>query len=527
MKEASGPSLFNRHQPMVPYMYQLQPAARDRQSMRAAEPRHQVFVPSTHQLSAGQSTGGPRGPKPSQHPGLHLNSAIGQPSLYGSQAAEDNRNHLGRLIRPRDEQLVRRIGNLNPALGMNSMGHLSQQPETQSQIGSSRNMINIFSNSPTDIYINSPRNDIHRNNLLHKGPVQHNRSVHAAKTPASLNPQPRDARQTAAGPQQPKNALHFVYGSNNPASYASDLYSDKSTKESGADLDRLHPARQSQTHQKQPLELAKHRRAYTPQRNLNPLCRQLAPFSPTKTEPGKVACGCRKLVTGVCEYADEWLQTLFDTPDRPQDRDANLREQYLQILQQPRNEEDEKQIDNDVTRTYPELQVYTRKGPDASKLSNVLNAIAIQNPIIGYVQGINFIVASLMFHLREEHLTFFVFARLMDLLDLRELYRKGTRCSPRPPRPAPPRRALLREVRAEVPRPLLQVRSCRHRAPDVPHRVDHPAGLLPRAAAGDGTTASPRETSSGWSSISAGRSSTTSSSASSTGSTPPSKTSTK
>ena len=419
MSEHSGPSLFNRHQPMIPYMYYPQNLPKDRTSMRGSDTRHQILVPSTHQLATAPGNGWPKTQK-SNHPnGNHQNSnsMIGQPSTFGSQVNEDNRNHLGRLSRPRDEQPIRRIGQFNPPTGLSSMGQLNQQYEHQSELGSSRNPINIFGHSPTDNYLNSPRYEIQRNPFPSKNPIQINRTAHSTKSPISLGSHARESRQ-----QPPKNALGFVYGTTNPANFT-DLYSDKPPKESRAEQERVNPARQSQTYQKQPLELVNPRRAYTPQRKFNPLCMQLAPFSPSKPEPNKVICGCRRMLNGMCEYADEWLLWVFETPARVQD--PSLKERYFQILQKQRNEEDEKQIENDVTRTYPELQVYTKKGPDASKLSNVLNAIAIQNPIIGYVQGINFIVASLMFHIKEEHLTFYVFEHLMDLLDLRELYKKG------------------------------------------------------------------------------------------------------
>ena len=59
-----------------------------------------------------------------------------------------------------------------------------------------------------------------------------------------------------------------------------------------------------------------------------------------------------------------------------------------------------------------------------AELERVLVAYSKFNSRIGYVQGMNFIVAALTFHCRED-VAFWLFVRLLEDYRLRQVYRPG------------------------------------------------------------------------------------------------------
>jgi len=158
----------------------------------------------------------------------------------------------------------------------------------------------------------------------------------------------------------------------------------------------------------------------------NPLASSL---TPPHQPLDKISCTCRRHpLTGRCENAEDWLGYILPPAEEISNRimsQSQLRKAYEGMLKMPHTPEDEKQIASDVTRTFPELKVYNTNKLEAAKLTNVLTALAVRWPVIGYVQGMNFIVASLLYHLSEEYLAFWVFGHLVSCLQLEELYKKG------------------------------------------------------------------------------------------------------
>lgn len=74
---------------------------------------------------------------------------------------------------------------------------------------------------------------------------------------------------------------------------------------------------------------------------------------------------------------------------------------------------DDEQIVRDITRTFPTHSSYKEDGgPGQQRLRRVLNAYAIHDPEVGYVQGMNFIAAYLLFHANEED-TFWILESMM------------------------------------------------------------------------------------------------------------------
>ena len=78
------------------------------------------------------------------------------------------------------------------------------------------------------------------------------------------------------------------------------------------------------------------------------------------------------------------------------------------------------QIKKDLNRTF-----YTTKfkeGNGKIMLNNILTAIAFIRPEIGYCQGMNFIVGSLINFINSEEKCFWIFLYFIDNLDLKKLY---------------------------------------------------------------------------------------------------------
>jgi hypothetical protein len=81
----------------------------------------------------------------------------------------------------------------------------------------------------------------------------------------------------------------------------------------------------------------------------------------------------------------------------------------------------ENQIGKDITRTLSPL--LDREGQN--QLSRVLSAFSKYDQSIGYVQGMNFIVAALLQHCSEE-VAFWLFVSLIEDYEMRDIYLPNT-----------------------------------------------------------------------------------------------------
>ena len=80
-----------------------------------------------------------------------------------------------------------------------------------------------------------------------------------------------------------------------------------------------------------------------------------------------------------------------------------------------------RQIQKDITRTYPSRITFNHKEKILKKLENVLRAFSAYDNKIKYCQGMNFIVAFLLYHC-EEYVAFWLFVSLIEEYDLRKCY---------------------------------------------------------------------------------------------------------
>ena len=75
----------------------------------------------------------------------------------------------------------------------------------------------------------------------------------------------------------------------------------------------------------------------------------------------------------------------------------------------------------DLNRTFPGSKFFSSESDGQTQLQHILHAYSCYDPKVGYVQGMNFIAGSLLYHASEE-IAFWLFVSLLDDYELRELY---------------------------------------------------------------------------------------------------------
>lgn len=121
------------------------------------------------------------------------------------------------------------------------------------------------------------------------------------------------------------------------------------------------------------------------------------------------------LVRGIPEHMRPGLWQMFG---------ANVSErQYLQLSNFTGAD---REINKDLSRTFPFHSLFTQKGGiGQTALQNLLRAYAKADPKVGYCQGMAFIAGLLLMHL-SELAAFRVFWYVMNDLQWRELFLAGT-----------------------------------------------------------------------------------------------------
>lgn len=78
-------------------------------------------------------------------------------------------------------------------------------------------------------------------------------------------------------------------------------------------------------------------------------------------------------------------------------------------------------IVKDVNRTFPEISMFAEYSTK-TKFENILNAYSIFDSDMGYCQGLQFIVAPLLFHFKDDLKTFNALVKIFELNKLRPIY---------------------------------------------------------------------------------------------------------
>jgi hypothetical protein len=122
---------------------------------------------------------------------------------------------------------------------------------------------------------------------------------------------------------------------------------------------------------------------------------------PTPDPKSKFLCNCGMDTTLIyaCNKCLKWLDIGFSTGTYEYEKNKDAYEGLVEVSKNAEivNRETEKQILVDVERTYQKSEFFVSQDMK-DKLSRILKAIVVYDPSIGYMQGMNFIAASLSIH---------------------------------------------------------------------------------------------------------------------------------
>eukprot|EP01017_Pseudomicrothorax_dubius_P025450 TRINITY_DN2752_c0_g2_i3.p1 TRINITY_DN2752_c0_g2~~TRINITY_DN2752_c0_g2_i3.p1 ORF type:complete len:527 (-),score=93.89 TRINITY_DN2752_c0_g2_i3:668-2248(-) len=146
-------------------------------------------------------------------------------------------------------------------------------------------------------------------------------------------------------------------------------------------------------------------------------------LSPEPTSK-RVKCQCNRGLKedDTCSRALGWLFIRYRQEELPQ-----LKQVYESILAADAFdiEPSKVQIGKDVRRTYGHSSFFKNDLQSHEQLSRVLTAFAKYDPLIGYVQGMNFLAGAFLFH-AEEYISFWLIVLLFEIFELREIYMPRT-----------------------------------------------------------------------------------------------------
>eukprot|EP00347_Sterkiella_histriomuscorum_P021980 403332100 len=141
-------------------------------------------------------------------------------------------------------------------------------------------------------------------------------------------------------------------------------------------------------------------------------------FKQNETQP-IFSCNCPRLenVNYGCSRAMKWFQDL----NRSREIDiGRMRSLYYSLIDCDELSTYEDQILKDLNRTFPKCPQF-QEIQGQNQLKRVLLAFSKYDPKLGYVQGMNFIVGSMLYHCNEE-IAFWMFVALIEEFELRDIF---------------------------------------------------------------------------------------------------------
>lgn len=102
-----------------------------------------------------------------------------------------------------------------------------------------------------------------------------------------------------------------------------------------------------------------------------------------------------------------------------------MRSMYEGILDSPEDDLEQNiiQIRRDINRTYPHHPMFKKDSTGFKALETLLIAYCKYDRCIGYVQGMNFIMGSLMYHCTEPDIVFWLFVTIIEQYQLCDNYK--------------------------------------------------------------------------------------------------------
>ncbi|KAL0076124.1 rab-GTPase-TBC domain-containing protein [Phycomyces blakesleeanus] len=103
-----------------------------------------------------------------------------------------------------------------------------------------------------------------------------------------------------------------------------------------------------------------------------------------------------------------------------QSASLNLETMYGQLLAE--NSPYERIIQRDLARTFPHVEMFKQEGGDGQQaLERILKAYSLYDSMVGYCQGLAFLVGPLLMNMQEQQ-SFCVFVRLMETYEMRSMF---------------------------------------------------------------------------------------------------------
>ncbi|KAI9033806.1 rab-GTPase-TBC domain-containing protein [Phycomyces nitens] len=103
-----------------------------------------------------------------------------------------------------------------------------------------------------------------------------------------------------------------------------------------------------------------------------------------------------------------------------QSASLNLETMYGQLLAE--NSPYERIIQRDLARTFPHIEMFKQEGGDGQQaLERILKAYSLYDSMVGYCQGLAFLVGPLLMNMQEQQ-SFCVFVRLMETYEMRSMF---------------------------------------------------------------------------------------------------------
>ncbi|KAF9105040.1 GTPase-activating protein [Mortierella sp. GBA35] len=99
-----------------------------------------------------------------------------------------------------------------------------------------------------------------------------------------------------------------------------------------------------------------------------------------------------------------------------QSKDAQLEATYAELLKETSSHE--KQIQRDMSRTFPNHEYFQAEGLGQESLFNVVKAYSLYDAEVGYCQGLSFVVGPLLLNMPDEE-AFCVLVKMMSSYDMR------------------------------------------------------------------------------------------------------------
>ncbi|CAI2361191.1 unnamed protein product [Moneuplotes crassus] len=128
-----------------------------------------------------------------------------------------------------------------------------------------------------------------------------------------------------------------------------------------------------------------------------------------------------------CEAAQRWTEYAYRHHSRSFDfeKDSEIFNDMLTLAESDSAvQESVQQIKNDICRTVTDEEFFCVGGRGYTTMLEVLTAFALYDKPCGYVQGMNFITASLAYHCNSAT-AFWLFTSLIEDYELRENYLNG------------------------------------------------------------------------------------------------------